>query len=193
MARSIDRRRLLQWVTVGLGGLLLIACDQTKNSADNRLKAPQIKLTSPAFEAEAFIPAQFTCDGSDQSPALRWDIPPEGTQSLAIILEDLDAPNGTFVHWVLYDLPPDQRELPAAIPNQPFLTTGGVQGKNDFGQYGYRGPCPPNGVHRYFFKLYAVDTVLDLPPGVTQAEVQAALKDHILAGAELMARYSRQR
>lgn len=192
MARSIDRRRLLRWLAVGFGGLLLVGCDPT-NSADNKIKAPQtLKLTSSAFEAEAFIPPEFTCDGADQSPALSWDAPPEATQSLVIMLEDPDAPGGA-VHWVLYDLPPDLRQLPAAIPPQPFLSKGGVQAKNDFGQYGYRGPCPSDGTHRYFFKLYAVDKVLDLPPGVTQAEVQAALKDHILAGAELMGRYSRQR
>jgi Raf kinase inhibitor-like YbhB/YbcL family protein len=193
MARSIGRRRLLQWLVAGLGGVLLLtACDQTNRLDDNQIKAPQtFKLTSPAFEAEAFIPAEFTCDGADRSPALSWEAPPEATQSLALILEDPDAPGKPFVHWAIYDLPPDLRQLPAAIPNQPFLTQGGVQGKNDFGQYGYRGPCPPKGTHRYFFKLYAVDKVLDLPPGVTQAEVQTALKDHILATAELMGRYSR--
>jgi Raf kinase inhibitor-like YbhB/YbcL family protein len=202
MANSLTRRRLLQWGSTLTGGLL-IACDRGSRSADNIINRPHLDLSSPAFEAEAFIPVEFTCDGADHSPALSWSTPPEGTQSLTVILEDPDAPSGTFVHWVLYDLPPDLQALPAAIPAQPFLTTGGVQGKNDFDQYGYRGPCPPrdnrtdgnqtNGTHRYFFRLYALDELLDLPPGVTSTEVRTALKNHILAEAELMGRYKRQR
>ncbi|MBF2049816.1 MAG: YbhB/YbcL family Raf kinase inhibitor-like protein [Elainella sp. C42_A2020_010] len=212
MANSLTRRRLLEWTSVVLAGWL-VACDQGSRSADNRTKRSQtLDLSSPAFEPEAFIPVEFTCDGADHSPALSWSAPPEGTQSFTLILDDPDAPNGTFTHWVLYDLPPDSQSLPTAIPAQPFLTTGGVQGKNDFGQYGYRGPClprssslentseenqgnqanPTNSTHRYFFRLYALDTVLDLPPGVTSTEVRTALKDHILAEAELMGRYKRQ-
>lgn len=195
MANAIARRRLLLWAATI--GSLLAACGRS-NSADRSstdiTQTPQtFKLTSPAFEADAFIPAEFTCDGADQSPALSWETPPSQTQSLALFVEDPDAPSGTFVHWVVYDLPTQTRSLPAAIPNQPFLTPGGVQSKNDFGQYGYRGPCPPSGTHRYFFKLYAVDIVLDLPPGTPHAKVSAALKGHILAEAELIGRYSRQR
>lgn len=192
MANSINRRRLLGWGW-GLMAGWLVACDR-RTSTDNQLKAPQtFKLTSPAFEAEAFIPPEFTCDGANQSPALTWEAPPPETQSLVLLVQDPDAPNGIFIHWVIYDLPPQLRSLPAAIPNQPFLTEGGVQAKNDFGQYGYRGPCPPGGTHRYFFLLYAVDTLLDLPPGTMHTEVQEALKGHILAEAKLMGRYSRQR
>lgn len=194
MAWLIARRDLLQWGGAWIGGLLLMACDRTDHSADNQLNVPQtLKLTSPAFEAEAFIPPEFTCDGADRSPALSWNGSPATTQSFALIVEDPDAPVGTFVHWVLYDLPSNLRALPSGIPTQPFLTEGGMQAKNDFGQYGYRGPCPPSGTHRYLFRLYAVDKILDLPPGVTHTEVQAALKGHVLAGGQLMGRYSRQR
>lgn len=194
MARLIDRRGLLQWGGVWIGGLLLIACDRADHSADNQLDVPQtLKLTSPAFEADAFIPPEFTCDGADRSPALSWDASLAKAQSFALIVEDPDASGGAFVHWVLYDLPAQLRVLPAGVPTQPFLTEGGMQGKNNFGQYGYRGPCPPSGTHRYLFKLYAVDKILDLPPGAMPAEVQTALKGHILARGQLMGRYSRQR
>jgi hypothetical protein len=149
------------------------------------------QLTSPAFAAEALIPPEFTCDGSDHSPPLQWSDPPAQTQGLSLILEDPDAPNPPFIHWVLYDLPPDLTALSAAIPAQPFLSIGGVQGKNDFGQYGYRGPCPPTQTHRYVFRLYATKQLLDLPPGVSIAEVRQSLEPQTIATAVLMGRYRR--
>lgn len=167
-----------------MGGLgLLVACERMnpKNQATQT-----IQLTSPDFAADQTIPVEFTCDGADRSPALSWSDPPPDTKSFTLVLSNLDA-TPPFIHWVLYDLPPDTRSLPAAIPPQPFLDAG-VQGKNDFGQYGYRGPCSPN-QQRYVFKLYAVDTVLDLPPGVTSSDVMTALEGHILAEAELIGRY----
>jgi Raf kinase inhibitor-like YbhB/YbcL family protein len=194
MTDLLNRRRWLQHSSLWLGGLLLGACHSKRPLADNIEGGSQtFKLTSPAFAAEAFIPVEFTCDGADRSPALSWEAPPNAASAkgLTLILVDPDAPNGPFIHWVLYDLPPDLRELAAGIPPQPFLAKG-VQGKNDFGQYGYKGPCPPNGTHRYFFRLYAVDKLLDLPPGVSGMAVQAALKGHILAKAELMGRYTRK-
>lgn len=190
MADSIERRRLLLWGGAWLAGSL-VACDMGERLVDNRTKAPLMKLTSSAFEAAAFIPSQFTCDGADQSPELTWETPPAQTKSLVLILES-DTPSGA-VHWILYDLPPSSLRLSAAVPIQPFLTTGGVQAKNDFGDYGYRGPCPPSGTHRYFFRLYAVDKVLDLPPGATLSEIRGEMQGHLLAEAELMGRYSRQR
>lgn len=188
----IGRRRALRQLTGMMGGLgvLLAACDRD-SQGDNKIQAPQtIQLTSPAFAADGLIPIECTCDGADHSPALSWDDPPTGTESFTLVLVDLDA-LPSFIHWVLYDLPPDTRSLLAAIPTQPFLAAG-VQGKNDFGQYGYRGPCSPENEHRYAFKLYAVSTVLDLPPGVTYPDVMAALKGQVLAEAELIGRYSRQ-
>ncbi|NJO79218.1 MAG: YbhB/YbcL family Raf kinase inhibitor-like protein [Cyanobacteria bacterium RM1_2_2] len=149
-----------------------------------------MQLTSPAFATDGLIPSEFTCDGADRSPALNWDNPPAETKSFTLVLTHLDA-SPPLIHWVLYDLPPDTRSLPAAIPTQPFLTAG-VQGKNDFGQYGYRGPCLPENEQRYAFKLYAVDTVLDLPPGSAYPDIMAALAGQVLAEAELIGRYSRQ-
>lgn len=170
---------------------MLAACRRREVAEPVALQTFQ--LTSPTFATNALIPAEFTCDGANQSPALSWDDPPAATQSLTLVMEDSDAPNGPFLHWLIYDLPAQLRTLPAAVPAQPFLMQGGVQGKNDFGQYGYRGPCPPGGTHRYWFRLYAVDKLLDLPPGVSHAAVRAALENHILAEAELMGRYGRSR
>jgi Raf kinase inhibitor-like YbhB/YbcL family protein len=151
-----------------------------------------LKLTTPAFTAGGDIPAQYTCDGSDLSPALSWNSPPEGTQSFALILEDPDAPGGTWVHWVLYDLPPTERELPTGVPRKDTLPSGARQGRNDFGKTGYGGPCPPPGpAHRYYFKLYALDKKLDLRSGSTRTQVDRSMRGHILAHADLMGRYHR--
>ncbi|GAB4227722.1 MAG: YbhB/YbcL family Raf kinase inhibitor-like protein [Elainellaceae cyanobacterium] len=176
-------------------GLVLAACTPDRSGSSSLNQASPItttmKLESSAFKADSTIPAKYTCDGDDRSPALSWDEPPEGTRSFALIMDDPDAPGRTFVHWVLYDLPADIRQLPEAVATDPLLVTGGVQGKNDFDRYGYGGPCPPGGSHRYVFKLYALDTILDLPPGANKEQVIAAMDGHILAGAELVGLYSR--
>jgi Raf kinase inhibitor-like YbhB/YbcL family protein len=152
----------------------------------------RIELTSPAFSEGADIPKQFTGDGADQSPRLQWSEPPAGTKSLALICDDPDAPRGTWVHWVLYNLPADARELGEGVPTTDALSNGAKQGKNDFGKIGYGGPAPPKGKpHRYFFKLYALDTTLTLPAGATKDQVIAAMKGHILADGQLMGKYSR--
>ena len=149
-----------------------------------------LQLTTTAFSAGGTIPKKFTCDGPDASPQLAWSAPPASTQSFALIADDPDAPAGTWVHWVLYDLPGTARELAEGVPKQEELSTGGRQGKNDFGKIGYGGPCPPPGKpHRYFFKLYALDTRLNLKGGVTKADVEQAMKGHVLAKAEMMGRY----
>ena len=150
------------------------------------------ELTSPAFAAGEPIPPRYTCDGDDVSPPLAWSDPPPGTQSLALICDDPDAPVGTWVHWVLYDLPADARELPEAVPADAELPGGGRQGNNSWPRLGYGGPCPPSGSHRYFFKLYALDTVLDLDAGASKKQVLGAMEGHVLAEAELMGVYSRQ-
>ena len=150
-----------------------------------------MKLESQAFQAESLIPKKYTCDGDDLSPPLNWGTPPDGTQSLALIADDPDAPGKTFVHWVAYNLPSDRRELPEGVPNGESIPNGGTQGKSDFGKLGYGGPCPPGGTHRYFFKLYALDTSLDLQPGASKADVERAMDGHVLTLAELMGRYSR--
>ena len=151
-----------------------------------------IELTSTAFQAGATIPKQYTGDGADQSPPLHWSEPPSGTKSIALICDDPDAPRGTWVHWVLFNLPAQTRELEEGVPTTETLGNGAKQGKNDFGNIGYGGPAPPKGKpHRYFFKLYALDVTLDLPPGATKAQLEDAMKGHILAEGQLMGTYKR--
>lgn len=152
----------------------------------------KFELSSTSFAAGASIAKRFTCDGQDDSPELHWSEAPAGTKSFALIADDPDAPVGTWVHWVLFNLPPETRALPESVPKTPSLPSKARQGKNDFGKIGYGGPCPPPGKpHRYFFKLYALDAVLALEAGVTKADVESAMKGHILAQAELMGRYGR--
>lgn len=151
-----------------------------------------MQISSTAFSAGETIPKKFTCDGPDASPKLTWSAPPEKTQSFALIMDDPDAPVGTWVHWVLYDLPADTRELAEGVPKQEQLPNGARQGRNDFGKIGHGGPCPPPGKpHRYFFKLYALDTKLNLKAGASKADVERAMKGHILAQGELIGKYGR--
>jgi Raf kinase inhibitor-like YbhB/YbcL family protein len=150
------------------------------------------QLATAAFSAGGAIPRKFTCDGPDVSPKLAWSDPPGKTQSFALIMDDPDAPAGTWVHWVIYDLPADTRELAEGVAKQEQLSNGARQGRNDFGKIGYGGPCPPPGKpHRYFFKLCALDAKLDLKAGATKADVERAMKGHILTQAELIGRYAR--
>lgn len=148
-------------------------------------------LYSPAFDNGGVIPLEYTGYGQDVSPQLLWKNPPAGTQSFALICEDPDAPGGEFIHWVVYDIPADRCELPRGISREAVV--GGVcQGRNDFGSIGYRGPMPPPGRgHRYFFRLFALDTVLGLEPPVTAAELRSAMKGHILGEAGLFGVYRR--
>ena len=151
-----------------------------------------LELQSSDFSSGASIPRQFTCDGADISPALAWNDPPAATQSFALIADDPDAPVGSWVHWVLFDLPANVRALPQNVPKQEQLADGSRQGHNDFRKIGYGGPCPPPGKpHRYFFKLYALDTKLNLKPGATKKDVERAMQGHILAQGEWMGRYGR--
>jgi Raf kinase inhibitor-like YbhB/YbcL family protein len=171
--------------------VLFIAAVQPTLGADGDA-AMALKLTSPAFQPDGMIPGKFTCDGADVSPALKWSDPPSGTQSLALIMDDPDAPGRTWVHWVLYDLPADAPGLSEGVPKQDKLESGALQGNNDFPKIGYGGPCPPRGpAHRYFFKLYALDAKTGLKAGATKAELERAMKGHILAQTELVGRYKR--
>ncbi|MDB9374962.1 YbhB/YbcL family Raf kinase inhibitor-like protein [Nodularia sphaerocarpa] len=151
-----------------------------------------MELQSLAFFIGSTIPFKYTCDGENIAPPLAWDSPPGGTVSFALVMADPDAPKETFTHWVVYDLPANLRHLPEGITKEPHLAHGGVQGINDFGELGYGGPCPPDGTHRYFFKLYALDQLLGLPPRASKTELLAAMKGHILEAVELMGRYSRE-
>jgi len=151
-----------------------------------------ISLTSPAFAEGAAIPRRFTCDGEDLSPPLAWSEPPEGTRAFALVVDDPDAPGGTFTHWLVYDLPADARSLPEGVPAESELPGGGRQGENDFGRTGYGGPCPPRGEqHRYRFAVYALDAPLGLPPGAGRGEVLEAIAGHALARGMLTGTYRR--
>ena len=151
-----------------------------------------MELTSSAFGYGQPIPAKFSCKGADVSPALAWDEPPTGTQSFALIMDDPDAPIVTWVHWVLFNIPASARELPESVPTLNTLADGSMQGTTSAGHNpGYHGPCPPSGTHRYFFKLYALDTTLDLSSGANKGAVLSAMKGHILAQAELMGTFSK--
>lgn len=152
-----------------------------------------VQVTSPAFAEGGSIPSKYTCDGQDVSPPIKWNSVPDGTQSIALIADDPDAPNGTWVHWVVYDLPPSLRELPEKVPSdEEILGNGGRQGITDFGRIGYGGPCPPSGTHRYYFKVYALDRVLGLSPGATKGQLLKAMEGHLLAEGHLMAKYARR-
>jgi Raf kinase inhibitor-like YbhB/YbcL family protein len=150
------------------------------------------QISNTVFSNGQTIPKNFTCDGPDVSPQLSWKEAPAATKSFALIMDDPDAPAGTWVHWVLYNLPANTRELPEGMDKQEQLATGALQGRNDFRKIGYGGPCPPRGTpHRYYFKLYALDTKLDLKAGATKPDLEHAMKGHILGEAELMGRYGR--
>ncbi len=149
-------------------------------------------LESSAFQDGGEIPKKFTCEGADVSPPLTWGEPPAGTKSLALITDDPDAPAGTWVHWVMYDLEPQARHLQEGVAKSETVSGTGRQGLNDFGKTGYGGPCPPPGKpHRYYFKLYAVDTMLNLKARVKKRDVEQAMKGHILAEAQLMGKFRR--
>jgi Raf kinase inhibitor-like YbhB/YbcL family protein len=150
------------------------------------------EIKSSAFRQNQAIPKNYTCDGSDISVPLNWTDPPAGTNSFALIADDPDAPRGTWVHWVIYDLPARARDLSEAIAAREKLDNGSKQGKNDFGRIGYGGPCPPSGpAHRYHFKLYALDQMTGLSTGATKQQLLDAMKGHTLAQAELIGTYTR--
>lgn len=155
-------------------------------------QAPEAKfqLTSSSFAADSALAAKYTCDGADTSPALAWSEPPAGTQSFALVVDDPDAPKKTVIHWLLYDLPAATRALPEGVPTQAKLPDGSRQGKNDHGKVGYSGPCPPAGAaHHYFFKLYALDYRTGLKAKAKDADLEHAIKGHILAQSELIVRF----
>jgi len=179
-------------ITLSMSLLLLLivtACRHSETSL--AAAAATLALSSTSFQSGGKIPSQHTCDGADASPQLSWPAPPASTKSLALIMSDPDAPGGTFVHWVLYDIPASTRELPAGVAKHGQLYDNSRQGKNDFGKTGYGGPCPPSGTHHYVFTLYALDTTLGLQPGATRSQIESAIKGHILARGELVGLYSR--
>jgi Raf kinase inhibitor-like YbhB/YbcL family protein len=150
-----------------------------------------MELTSSAFNENGMIPSKYTCDGADVSPPLKWGSLPDGTKSLVLICDDPDAPVGTWVHWVYYDIPVQTKDLPENVAPDERPAPGGIQGINDFRRIGYGGPCPPGGTHRYFFKLYALDILLNMSPGATKNQVLKAMENHVADHVQLMGKYHR--
>jgi Raf kinase inhibitor-like YbhB/YbcL family protein len=178
------------WATVAMGAVLLGGCDNThKPVKDPESPGPKLKVNSPAFSEGQPIPKDYTGEGADRSVPLKWEAPPEKTQSLAVLVADPDAPGGTFTHWVLFNLPADTREL-RENASSGKLPAGAVQGTNDFGKTGYNGPKPPAGkAHRYYFKVFALDRKLDLDAKAKHHQVAAAMRGHVLAEGEVMGTY----
>lgn len=179
---------------------VLVSCERAEvtpepaaNAAEeDAMPTETFSLTSPAFKEGETIPARHTEDGPDLSPRLRWSEPPEGTMSFALVVDDPDAPRGTWVHWVAYGIPGDARELQEGFPKEASASDGILQGENDFGKTGYGGPAPPPGKpHRYFFKLYALDFTPELEAGLSKEDLQRAIEGHVLGEAQLMGRYGR--
>lgn len=193
------KRSVPPWLII-LIPVLFVSCTGKQSSAPNQpvtnakrgmdMKTA-IKLTSPVFPEGGMIPKQYTCDGANISPPLAWSGVPESTKTLALVCDDPDAPGKTWVHWVLYDLPASSKELPEKVLPQQKLTSGGTQGTNDFRKTGYSGPCPPSGTHRYFFRLYAVDTETQLKPDATKEELLEAIEGHIVGQGQLIGKYKR--
>ena len=151
----------------------------------------KIAISSTSFADGSPIPKRYTCDGEDVSPPLAWTGLPNGTKSLALICDDPDAPRGTWTHWVLFNIPANVKELRPNIPPERTIENGATHGMNDFRELGYGGPCPPRGMHRYYFKLYALDTHVNLDSGITRGQLLKAMEGHILGVGQLMGTYKR--
>ena len=150
-----------------------------------------ITLMSTAFKDGEMIPSKYTCDGVNVSPQLSWSGVPSNAETVALILDDPDAPEKTWVHWVIYDLPTSTNSLPENVPKEEKSIAGGKQGINDFKKIGYGGPCPPSGTHRYYFKIYALDAATSLTPGATRDQLSKAMEGHVVAQGQLLGKYKR--
>jgi len=190
MKAGSQTKRLFQ---TALACCLALDLSATVTRAAEKAGKDHMQLTCTAFAEGAPIPAKYTCDGTNVSPPLKWTGVPPAAKSLVLIGDDPDAPVGTWVHWVLYDLPSSVSELPEGVARSQYIPGGAKQGLNDFRHLGYGGPCPPPGkAHRYFFKLYALDTQLDLKPGATKQDVERAMENHVLAQGQLVGTYKRR-
>lgn len=182
--KMLGKRRNLVWTIAAICAAL--------GAAWAAEKPARMVIKSPAFQNGGGIPRKHTCDGEDGSPRLSWSEAPPAAKMFALIADDPDAPGGTWVHWVIYDIPASIKELPESIASGETLASGAKQGVNDFRKTGYGGPCPPPGSpHRYFFRLYALDAATNLKPRATKQQLLDAIKGHVLAEAELVGKYSR--
>ena len=187
-------------ITIAALLLFILACscasqphsvsNQSNTTASSQDQKTAIKVTSTAFKEGEAIPRQYTCDGVNISPSLEWT-PTPGAKTVAIVCDDPDAPAGTWTHWLVYNLPGATMGLIENMPAQEKVGGSGMQGTNDFVKIGYGGPCPPRGTHRYFFKLYALDTELPLKPGATKDQLMKAMEGHVMAQGQLMGRYAK--
>jgi len=195
-ATSASMRSIFIITGLGLCFLLFPGCAGRQQKIAQPASTPkedkaEIKLASAAFKDGQQIPGPYSCDGVNISPPLEWSGVPKTATTVAITVDDPDAPSGTFVHWVLYNLPVENIGLVENVPASENLKAGGFQGKNDFGKFGYGGPCPPSGTHRYFFKIYALDGELPLKAGATKAELIKAMEGHLVLQGQLMGTYRR--
>jgi Raf kinase inhibitor-like YbhB/YbcL family protein len=179
------------WLALAAILLIPVLAVLQGRGADGQQGTPSLDLKSSSFSGDAIPRTYSSCDHQDgASPELSWSAPPENTQSFALIVVDKDSPFGfKFTHWVLYDIPSDERELPENTPKQEQLPDGSRQGKNDYDRIGYVGPCPPRGTHHYVFTLYALDTKLNLTSGASKKQVVKAMNGHVLASGELVGRF----
>ena len=161
------------------------------NNAQTGKDPTTLTISSSAFPAGGMIPSQYTCDGENISPPLQWSGLPANTRTVALVVDDPDAPGRTWVHWVVYDLPANTTQIAENVKPQAKLPTGGTQGTNDFKKIGYGGPCPPVGTHRYFFRLYALDIESSLGPGTTKDDLMKAIEGHVVAQGEFLGKYKR--
>ena len=180
----------------GMGLILLIligcGCQASPTAAPEGVQPMTIQITSTAFTEGDPIPQKYTCDSDNISPPLAWTGIPAQAKTLALIVDDPDAPVGVWVHWVMFDMPPDLNSIPEGVAKTPIVAGVGSQGNTDFRKPGYGGPCPPKGKpHRYFFRLYALDSLLNLPAGAKRAELDQAMRGHILATGQLIGTYGR--
>ncbi|MCL5429425.1 MAG: YbhB/YbcL family Raf kinase inhibitor-like protein [Chloroflexi bacterium] len=206
------KRKLTKWLCAVMLVVVLTACVQapvtiatstqvpdTENTPKATAAMPDpteaampFELTSPSFEEDGLIPRYFACTGTNQSPELNWNDPPTGAQSFALVFDDPDAASGSWVHWVMFNVPAESRGLAAGISPSATFEDGTIQGTNSWGRLGYGGPCPPEGsTHRYVFILYALDAVLDLSPEAMKEDLLAAMDGHVLAEAKLSASFGR--
>jgi Raf kinase inhibitor-like YbhB/YbcL family protein len=184
---GLPMRGLIRLLILLLVAVVSSTVGQQANSASTGGASTTFALTSSAFAAGAEIPRQYTCKGADTSPALAWSGAPAQSASFALIVDDPDAPHGTWVHWVLWNLPASAHALPQGVAKRDQLDDGSRQGRNSDGKTGYSGPCPPGGqTHRYFFRFYALDGKLDLAPGAGRGDLDGAMKGHVLAQTEYM-------
>ena len=184
---------LRKWlvIAVGIVAILCVVCVFVYKRNRGEQSGPSLNLRSASFQADGDIPSKFTCDAQDVSPALAWAAPPAETRSFALIADDPDAPTKTVVHWVLYNLAAGTRSLPEGIAKDATLPDGSHQGKNDHGTIGYSGPCPPHGpTHHNFFKLYALDSMIDLKSDAGKEDLERAMDGHILAQSQLIGRFA---